>query len=90
MGNCGCKDNAGEDGQLQVDQNDPEMQNAALKIQNHYRNKKQGGVRAGAPDGEDGKHAPSENFATPLKEVPNYSNPNTLATLQRIGAFVYD
>lgn len=36
------------------------------------------------------KHAPSPNFATYLNTMPNYSNPNTLATLQRIGAFIYD
>mmetsp|Transcript_23481 Transcript_23481/g.20409 ORF Transcript_23481/g.20409 Transcript_23481/m.20409 type:complete len:198 (+) Transcript_23481:701-1294(+) len=97
MGNQCCSGNPGNNGEIDVegrDNNDPEVENAAIKIQSRYRgNQDRAKVQAGYEGKEvddPGDNAPSPNFATLLDSMPNYSNPNTMATLQRIGAFDYN
>jgi len=61
MGNCDGKE-AGNEGELSVDPNDKEQQDAALKIQQHYRNKKHHHVNA-TFDQVNSEHAPSHHVA---------------------------
>lgn len=91
MGNCGCKDQGGDAGQLTVNgKDDPELEKAALRIQSQFRGHQVRKNVKGGNDEDDAKHAPNQNFATLLNSVPNYANANTTATLQRIGNFIYD
>mmetsp|Transcript_41454 Transcript_41454/g.36830 ORF Transcript_41454/g.36830 Transcript_41454/m.36830 type:complete len:95 (+) Transcript_41454:60-344(+) len=62
-----------------------EMEKASVTIQSHFRNKKNKNVQSGYTgdyqyDNSDDaarKHGPPNDLATPITDIPNYSNPST-------------
>ena len=93
MGNC-CSSNP-EAGHLKVEhRGDAGTAGADVDVHGDathgaYRGKQQRReVHAGQIDGND-SHAPASSYAKPLDTIPNYSNPNTLATLQVVGDYQY-
>jgi len=98
MGNCCTAGHHEKELNSIIDKHSDQNGQAKISAQGHNNGKSTAGKRAQSTNAESDSgnnqeaalHAPPNDVAILVSELPNYSNANTLATQEKLGAFIFD